>query len=87
MPNPKPKLINLQNYMEEKVSKPKLKNMSHNGIIDVWNFTSFEEYPNEYGKRIYLDIKALVDSAEHELQSNKTYKNYEVESYGVKRWE
>ncbi len=43
----------------------KVKNMTHNGIIDVWEFCSFEEYPNEYGKRIYLDIQGLVDSAEH----------------------
>ena len=38
-------------------------------------------------KRIYLDIQGLVDASEHELQSNKRYKNFEVESYGVKRWE
>jgi len=87
MPNPKPKLINLQNYMEEQMPKTKIKNMNHNGILDVWEFVSFEEEPEEYGKRIYLDIKALVDSAEQELQSNKHYKNYEVESFGVKRWE
>jgi hypothetical protein len=48
---------------------------------------SFEDYPNEYGKRIYLDIQGLVGASEHELQSNKRYKNFEVESYGVKRWE
>tara|TARA_S200002703_G_scaffold36356_1_gene31485 strand:- start:44 stop:253 length:210 start_codon:yes stop_codon:yes gene_type:complete len=67
--------------------KNKIKNINHNGIIDVWNFVSFEDYPNEYGKRIYLDIQGLVNASEHELQSNKRYKNFEVESYGVKRWE
>ena len=66
--------------------KKKIPNITHNGIINVWNYVSFEEYPNEYGKRIYLDISSLVDASEHELQSNKRYKNFEVESYGVKRW-
>tara|TARA_R100001460_G_scaffold5100_2_gene14205 strand:- start:471 stop:680 length:210 start_codon:yes stop_codon:yes gene_type:complete len=61
-------------------------NINHNGVINVWDFVSFEEYPNEHGKRIYLDIQMLVDSAEHELKSNKRYKNFEVESFGVKRW-
>tara|TARA_R100001230_G_C5517612_1_gene55943 strand:+ start:278 stop:499 length:222 start_codon:yes stop_codon:yes gene_type:complete len=67
--------------------KRKTPNITHNGIIDVWDFISFEEEPHEHGKRIYLDIQGLVDSAEHELRSNKRYKNFEVESYGVKRWE
>jgi len=64
----------------------KIPNITHNGIINVWNFVSFEEYPNEYGKRIYLDIEGLVDASEQELQNNKRYKNFEVESFGVKRW-
>ena len=67
--------------------KRKIPNITHNGVIDVWNFVSFEECPNEYGKRIYLDIQGLVDASEHELQSNKKYKNFEVESFGVERWE
>ena len=67
--------------------KKKIPNITHNGIINVWDYVSFEDYPNEYGKRIYLDIQGLVDASEHELQSNKKYKNFEVESYGVKRWE
>jgi len=67
--------------------KRKTPNITHNGIINVWECVSFEEYPNQYGKRIYLDIQRLVDSAEHELQSNKRYKNFEVESFGVKSWE
>ena len=50
MPNPKPKLINLQNYMEEKMPKTKIKNMNHNGILDVWEFVSFEEEPEEFGR-------------------------------------
>ena len=66
--------------------KRKIPNITHNGIIDVWNFVSFEEDPNEYGKRIYLDIEGLVGASEHELQSNKKYKNFEVESFGVKSW-
>ena len=65
----------------------KVKNVTHNGIINVWEFCSFEEYPNEYGKRIYLDIQRLVDSAEYEIRSNKRYKNFKIESFGVKRWE
>ena len=36
--------------------KKKIPNITHNGIINVWDYVSFEEYPNEYGKRIYLDI-------------------------------
>ena len=67
--------------------KEKIPNMNHNGVINVWEYVSFEEYPNEYGKRIYLDIQGLVDSAEHELRSNKRYKNYDIESFGVQRWE
>ena len=66
--------------------KRKIPNITHNGIIDVWYFVSFEEDPNEYGKRIYLDIEGLVGASEHELQSNKKYKNFEVESFGVKSW-
>ena len=54
--------------------KRKTPNLTHNGIINVWDFVSFEDYPNEYGKRIYLDIPSLVDASEHELQSNKRYK-------------
>jgi hypothetical protein len=65
----------------------KIPNITHNGIINVWDYVSFEDYPNEYGKRIYLDIEGLVDASEHELQSNKKYKNFEVEPYGVRRWE
>ena len=67
--------------------KKKLPNITHNGIINVWDYVSFEDYPNEFGKRIYLDIQALVNASEHELQSNKKYKNFEVESCGVDRWE
>ena len=66
--------------------KKKILNTNHNGIINVWDYVSFDEYPNEYGKRIYLDISELVDAAEHELKSNKRYKNFEVQSFGVKRW-
>ena len=61
--------------------------MTHNGIIDVWEFCDFEEYPNEYGKRIYIDVSRLADACLHEIQSNKRYKNFEVELCGVKRWE
>ena len=67
--------------------KKKIPNITHNGIINVWHYVSFGENPNEYGKRLYLDIQRLVDDAEHELQSNKRYKNFEVESFGVDRWE
>ena len=67
-------------------NKKKIPNINHNGIINVWNYVSFEEYPNEYGKRIYLDIQALVDASEHELQSNKRSKNFQVESFGVDKW-
>ena len=66
--------------------KKKIPNIKHNGIINVWNYVSFEEYPNEYGKRIYLDIQALVDASEHELQSNKRYINFHVESFVVDMW-
>ena len=66
--------------------KKKIPNITHNCVINVWEFGSFEDHPNEYGKRIYLDISSLVDASEHELQSNKKYKNFAVESYGVKRW-
>ena len=65
----------------------KIKNMTHNGIIDVWEFCDFEEYPNEFGKRIYIDVSRLADACLHEIQSNKRYKNFEVELCGVKRWE
>ena len=27
--------------------KKKIPNIKHNGIINVWNYVSFEEYPNE----------------------------------------
>jgi hypothetical protein len=64
---------------------PKIKNIKHNGIIDVWNFCGFEEYPKEYGKRIYIDVSALADASLHEIQSNKRYKNYDVELFGVKQ--
>ena len=51
--------------------KKKIPNITHNGIINVWDYVSFEEYPNKYGKRIYLDISSLVDASEHQLQSIK----------------
>lgn len=61
--------------------------------IDVWNYTHFEEDPEEYGKRIYIDVYALATAVEDiiisEIQKdyNKKYKDYEVELSGVKRWE
>ena len=69
----------------EKIMTNKIKNIKHNGIIDVWNFCGFEEYPKEYGKRIYIDVSALADASLHEIQSNKRYKNYDVELFGVKQ--
>ena len=53
--------------------KRKIPNITHNGIINVWDYVSFEDYPNEYGKRIYLDISSLVGASEHEIQSNTTF--------------
>ena len=67
-------------------SKKKIPNIRDNGVIDVWGFVTFEENEEEYGKIIYLDVQALVEAAEHELNSNKEYKDYEVESHGVDRW-
>ena len=67
--------------------KKKIPNIRHNGIINVWNYVSFEEYPNEYGKRIYIDVSRLADDSLHEIQSNKKYKNLNVELCGVDRWE
>ena len=69
------------------MKKRKVKNITHNGIIDVWEFVSFEEYPNEYGKRIYIDVPTLASAVEHEIKNNKRYKNFDVELCGVKRWE
>ena len=67
-------------------NKKKIPNIRDNGVIDVWGFVTFEENEEEYGKIIYLDVQALVEAAEHELNSNKEYKDYEVESHGVDRW-
>ena len=67
--------------------KKKIPNIRHNGIINVWNYVSFEEYPDEYGKRIYIDVSRLADDSLHEIQSNKKYKNFNVELCGVDRWE
>ena len=68
------------------MSKKIIKNLNHNGVINVWDYVSFEQYPNRYGKRIYLDIRGLVDAAEYQLKNNKRYKNYTVESFGVDKW-
>ena len=67
--------------------KKKIPNIRHNGIINVWNYVSFEEYPNEYGKRIYIDVSRLADDSLHEIQSYKKYKNFNVELCVVDRWE
>ena len=69
------------------MSKKIIKNVNHKGVIDVWDYVSFEEFPKKYGKKIYLDIQALVDAAEYELKKDKRYKNYQVESFGVRRWD
>ena len=69
------------------MKKKKIKNITHNGIIDAWEFASFEEDPKEYGKRIYIDVPRLAEAVEHEIISNKRYKNYEVEICGVRKWE
>ena len=64
-----------------------------NNLIDVWNFVSFEEDPEEYGERIYIDIYALATEVEDIILSeikkdyNKKLKNHSVELYGVRRWE
>ncbi len=33
------------------------------------------------------DVSALADACLNEIQSNKKYKNFDVELCGVKRWE
>jgi hypothetical protein len=64
-----------------------------NNLIDVWNYVHFEEDPEEYGERIYIDVYALATAAEsiieEEIQKdyNKEYKDHSVELTGVKRWE
>jgi len=61
--------------------------------IDVWQFVNFEEEPEEYGKRLYIDVYALATAAESIIEDeikkdyNKTLKDYTVELDGVKRWE
>ena len=61
--------------------------------IDVWDYTHIEEEPEEFGKRIYIDVYALATAVESILESeikkdyNKEYKDYEIELSGVKRWE
>ena len=65
----------------------KIPNITHNGIVDVWEFCDFEEQPNEFGKNIYIDVSRLADACLHEIQSNKKYKNFNVELCGVDRWE
>ena len=67
--------------------KRKTPNITHNGIINGWEFVTFEEYPNEYGKRIYIDVPRLADAVEQEMKSNKKYKNFDVQLCGVDRWE
>ena len=64
-----------------------------NNLIDVWNFVSFEEDPEEYGERIYIDVYALATEVESVIKSeikkdyNTEYKDHEVELFGVDRWE
>ena len=61
--------------------------------IDVWQFVNFEEEPEEYGKRLYIDVYALATAAESIIEDeikkdyNKEYKDYEIELEGVKKWE
>ena len=61
--------------------------------IDVWNYTHIEEEPEEFGKRIYIDVYALATAVESIIESeiqkdyNWAYKDYEIELSGVKRWE
>jgi len=61
--------------------------------IDVWDYAHIEEEPEEYGKRIYIDVYALATAVESILEDeikkdyNKEYKDYEIELSGVKRWE
>jgi len=58
-----------------------------NGELNAWDYVFFEEYPEEYGKRIYIDVYNLACAAEDQIRNNKRYKNFEVELSGVKRWE
>jgi len=64
-----------------------------NNLIDVWNFVSFEENPEEYGEKIYIDVYALATEVESVINSeikkdyNAEYKDHEVELFGVDRWE
>ncbi len=48
-------------------------------------------FQNKFKKKNFsivdLDIQALVDAAEYELKKDKRYKNYQVESFGVRRWD
>ena len=55
--------------------------------IDVFDYVNTEENVEEYGQRVYVDIRRIAEDIRTELEKHPSYKDHTVEICGVKRWE
>jgi hypothetical protein len=55
--------------------------------IDVFNYIDEEENVEEYGERVYIDVRRLVNDILSDLKNHPTYKDHLIEVCGVKRWD
>ena len=60
--------------------------------LDVFDYISEddmnEESKEEFGtEKLYIHAKELLDFVKLELEKHPTYKDFDVEILGVKRWE
>jgi len=55
--------------------------------IDVFDYVNQEEDVEEYGERLYLDVKRLVNDITTGLENHPSYKDHLIEVFGVKRWD
>ncbi len=53
--------------------------------IEIDTHVQVEENPEEYGKRLYVDVSSLADEVKENLE--KANPDYDIELTGVKRWE
>lgn len=55
--------------------------------IDVFDYVSTEENVEEFGQRVYVDIRRIAEDIRTELEKNPSYQDHTVEIFGVERWE
>jgi len=58
--------------------------------IDAFDYISEDDLnfdENEDSQMVYIHAKELLDFVKSELEKHPTYKDFDVEILGVKRWE